>query len=269
MRTASRILIGVATIACVLAACGDDDSDETANLEKTIRGVAAAEVAGDPEAAAVLMTDNGIAAFYDGVSRADLLAGKFENFGVDKPSIEKVTASQVDGDAGSVTIDLTIGDGYVLYSIQVPMVKQDGKWLVDNLVFGGGKPIEGRSLASVNAVEYAYTVKGDLSSGNASIEFTNDGKEPHEMLLLKIPDGIAVDEARDAILASDPENPDEGYEQIAFLGFAPPGDPTQVVNFAKTLPNGDYAFVCFVPVGGGDEGPPHLSEGMISAFTVG
>lgn len=66
-----------------------------------------------------------------------------------------------------------------------------------------------------------------------------------------------------------PEQMDEGYQFVDFLAYAELDAPTQTVNFAKPLPKGHYAVVCFLPVGGGEDGPPHLMEGMITDFTVG
>ena len=54
-------------------------------LVSTSSAVSAAENAGDQKAASALMTDAGIAAFYQGTTRADLEAGKAEGFGQDPP----------------------------------------------------------------------------------------------------------------------------------------------------------------------------------------
>ena len=96
MGTTSRAVVGLAAFAGLLIGCGDDRDGDPAAMEKTMRGLAAAENAGDPSAAAALMTDAGIAGFYEGASRADLEAGNYEAFGEDPPTIQKLT---VDPDA--------------------------------------------------------------------------------------------------------------------------------------------------------------------------
>ncbi len=269
MGTTSRAVVGLAAFAGLLIGCGDDRDGDPAAMEKTMRGLAAAENAGDPSAAAALMTDAGIAGFYEGASRADLEAGNYEAFGEDPPTIQKLTVDKEDADSGTVTVEVTLGDGYVMQTVDVPMVKQDGVWLIDGFGFGTAAPIAGRPVASIDAVDYGYVVQGDLTSGQASIEFTNKGTEAHEMLLVQVPDGIDVNDAKDAILAMNPEQMDEGYQFVDFLAYAELDAPTQTVNFAKPLPKGHYAVVCFLPVGGGEDGPPHLMEGMITDFTVG
>ena len=80
------------------------------------------------------------------------------------------------------------------------------------------------------------------------------------MLFIKIKGG----EVFCGLLAND--GPDQFVD---FLAYAELDAPTQTVNFAKPLPKGHYAVVCFLPVGGGEDGPPHLMEGMITDFTVG
>ena len=31
---------------------------------------------------------------------------------------------------------------------------------------------------------------------------------------------------------------------------------------------GEYAMVCFIPVGGAEDGPPHFTQGMVQEFIV-
>ena len=87
-----------------------------------------------------------------------------------------------------------------------------------------------------------------------------------DQLVAATPDGIDVNDAKDAILAMNPEQMDEGYQFVDFLAYAELDAPTQTVNFAKPLPKGHYAVVCFLPVGGGEDGPLHLMEGMITDY---
>ena len=47
--------------------------------------------------------------------------------------------------------------------------------------------------------------------------------------------------------------------------FAPPGEGGSTL---AELSAGDYAMICFIPVGGGEDGPPHFTQGMIHEFTV-
>jgi hypothetical protein len=49
-------------------------------------------------------------------------------------------------------------------------------------------------------------------------------------------------------------------------GFAPAGAPSGTV--LAELEGGEYAMLCFVPVGGAEDGEPHFLHGMKQEFTV-
>ncbi len=64
------------------------------------------------------------------------------------------------------------------------------------------------------------------------------------------------------------ELPDEEAEekaQFVTAAFAPPGEGSSTL---AELEPGVYAMVCFIPVGGGEDGPPHFTEGMLEEFSV-
>ena len=95
-----------------------------------------------------------------------------------------------------------------------------------------------------------------------SFEFTNDGKEPHELVLFRVNDGVK--ESVEQIVALPEE---EGRAKVTPMGgtFAEPGKGEYTV---ANLKPGRYGFACFVPVGGGDDGPPHVTKGMHAEFQV-
>jgi hypothetical protein len=62
--------------------------------------------------------------------------------------------------------------------------------------------------------------------------------------------------------------PEEEQMELATpvtFAFAPPGG--SFTAFADLEP-GRYAALCFIPVGGGEDGPPHFTEGMFAEFQV-
>jgi len=61
------------------------------------------------------------------------------------------------------------------------------------------------------------------------------------------------------------EEESQGKIEFAGVTFAEPGGEGSALT---KLDAGSYAMVCFVPVGGGEDGPPHVSEGMFKEFTV-
>jgi hypothetical protein len=46
--------------------------------------------------------------------------------------------------------------------------------------------------------------------------------------------------------------------------FADQPDQTAVAMY--DLEPGQYVAVCFIPVGGGEDGPPHFTSGMLAEF---
>ena len=58
--------------------------------------------------------------------------------------------------------------------------------------------------------------------------------------------------------------PPEGTELVG-AAFGVPGD---MAGFAADLEPGTYFMFCDIPVGGGEEGAPHFTEGMQRVFTI-
>jgi len=115
----------------------------------------------------------------------------------------------------------------------------------------------------VSGKEYSFSsVPKKLEAGPVSFEFTNDGKEPHELLILK------VNEGETATAKQIVELPQmEAMSKIIPVGstFAEPENGDDLV---LDLERGRYVFACFVPVGGGEDGPPHASKGMYGEFEI-
>ena len=127
----------------------------------------------------------------------------------------------------------------------------------------------GWEQVDVSAVDYAFEgIPESLDAGPTSFEFTNDSeKEFHELVLFRKNDGVTESVAE---LLELPE--EEAMEKVTVKGgtFAAPGDGDPLV---VELDAGEYAAVCFVPVGATEEnqegtGPPHFVQGMVHEFTV-
>lgn len=121
----------------------------------------------------------------------------------------------------------------------------------------------GWARADVTAVDYAFEgVPPVLSPGIVSLDLSNRGSEPHELVLLRIDDGVTQPFAdllamgEEALMAR--TNPVAGT-------FADAGRSEHEV---VELEPGRYGVACFVPVGGGEEGPPHVTRGMFAELVV-
>ncbi|QGG96829.1 hypothetical protein [Actinomarinicola tropica] len=115
----------------------------------------------------------------------------------------------------------------------------------------------------VTAVDYAYEgVPTELRAGRTSFAMTNEGVEEHEMVLFRLNDGVDP--------VPFPELMERGEEAMADLTFTGVafGAPGTTSYAAVDLEPGTYYLVCFIPVGGGEDGPPHFMEGMQHTITV-
>lgn len=129
---------------------------------------------------------------------------------------------------------------------------------------------------SGNTYQFA-DVPDSLPAGITTIEFVNEGGEAHEVAVLRIDDGETM--GIEEILALPEE---EAMEHATFVGnaFAMPGEEDNTGTGFVDLTPGEYAFICFVPVGATPEnipaleageiegGPPHFTQGMVAEFTV-
>ncbi len=123
----------------------------------------------------------------------------------------------------------------------------------------------GFETIDITGVDYAYQgVPKTIKAGTAAFKFTNASKsgEHHMMAILKKKDG--VDLTWDEILAL-PDNQGEDKTEFKGEAEAEPGKSSQSL---AELDAGSYAMVCFISVGGKDDGPPHFTQGMVQEFTV-
>jgi hypothetical protein len=136
---------------------------------------------------------------------------------------------------------------------------------------GTGAPAEdaaAEGTVEVLATEYAFEgVPSELATGPTTFTFENVGEQVHEMVVFRIKTDATAQE-----LLELPEK--EARKQIKTVGFAF-ADPGAMAKkpLEAELEAGNYAMVCFVPVGTTPEnknakGPPHFTKGMVSEFTV-
>lgn len=122
----------------------------------------------------------------------------------------------------------------------------------------------GWAPVDVSAVDYGYEgVPDTVPAGQVSIAMANEGSEEHEMIVFRRDDGETrpVEE-----LLALPEAEADEVVTFTTATFAPPGETGYTT---AELEAGSYFGVCFIPVGGAEDGPPHFTEGMITEFEVG
>ena len=265
MRTLQRVGAGLCalTLFVGLAACGDDD-DSDEGTEATDDAETGTD--GDAEGASAEFCDavvefNTTATNSDvgnpEATEEDIVAGGEEMAPMTQTLVDEAPAELADGateihtaveallegDAGPFQADATL-ETYMGF-------------------LGGASEACEFATVEVEASDYAFDAPDTIEPGTTSFDFTNvSDTEDHEMLVMTRADGVTQSFEE---IFSLPEEEGEGLVEFVTATFAEPGGEGSAL---VTMEPGEYAMVCFVPVGGGEEGPPHFAEGMLHEFTV-
>ena len=240
-----RLILAMAlsvAAALTFTACGDDDSAEAgdgAAIEVTATACDAyvglgGAFAGDPAAA------------------GDLVA-EFESTAPDALADEAATI------AATYT---TLGEG------GDPAVLSEADYLaaagaVADAYFDG---CETSAVLDVEGVDYGFEgLPDEVAAGRVGIRFTNatEHDEPHELVLFRIADGVTA--TADELLELPEE---EAYDQMAMAGVVFADAPGSESAAMFDLEPGRYVAICFIPIGGGEDGPPHFTGGMVAELQV-
>ncbi len=263
MRTLQRVGAGllVLTLAGGTAACGSDDDDATDTTEAPGSG-------GGEEASG----DN--AAFCDGVAEFNTAVFEVE-LEEDTPEEDVIAAGEMLAPLATTLVDNAPDDladvtAEVNDFIQ-PLKEGDAAPFNEDATFEIYSSFLSDAVdacefdtVDVTGVDYAFEdVPETIEAGTVAFKFTNAAEsEEHEMIVFRRADGVTL--GFEELLELGEE---ESAEMIEFktAAFAPPGGEGATL---AELDPGAYAMVCFLPVGGGEEGPPHFTQGMIQEFAV-
>jgi len=121
------------------------------------------------------------------------------------------------------------------------------------------KPV--RSSLVIEQIDYQFVLSGPVQAGLRTIEVVNHGKQPHEVVVVKLMPGATV---TDAIASFEPgaSGPPRG-ELVSGITGIEQGDH---IYFTGEFEPGRYGLICFLPDTAG--GRPHFLQGMTAEFTV-
>lgn len=255
-----RLLALCMAVLLTAAACGGDDGDDSASSTPAAEETAAeSEDTGSDEAfcESVVAAETQVLAASSGGDPSgieDLLV-----------TVEENTPAEIEEQVGVVTATvrqaLETQDDRAFESEEFSTNEEEvDQWVADNCGF---------ERVDVRAVDYAFEgVPETIPAGTVTFQFSNEGKEVHEMIMVRYKDPTTTIE--DLMKLSDKE----AEKALDFLGasFGPPG-ATDIES--REMTPGKYALVCFVPVGSTSpqaarkaDGPPHVARGMSAEFTV-
>jgi hypothetical protein len=120
---------------------------------------------------------------------------------------------------------------------------------------------EPASDLTITQRDFHFDVSKPIISGTHTIQVTNKGTQPHEVVVVKLAPGATV---KDFVAAFEPGavGPPPGRPIGGIVGL----DRGRHGSFTAMFEPGHYALMCFFP----DQatGKEHFTEGMVSEFTV-
>jgi hypothetical protein len=278
------------TGAAGFVACSDDDDDAAGDTTPvaTQAATAAATKAASTEEKAVqqwfldaidrwnakdlegfvaFFTDEGlVSSFGDDVrTAAEVKAGLGEFIGSEELGQVTFLETSVSGDAA--TLDVVFAFGTTLTRSKFALVKVGGEWKQNNEE--SNLPVDvpaGTTLVHIDANEFAFGVDTSTIVGTVAFEFSNVGKQHHELGIVRIPADANIED----LLQQAADSPDGEVAGVEFVGGtdADSGDTTNIV-FIEPLAPGRYMMACFVPdETEGEDGTPHALKGMYKEFTI-
>lgn len=157
-----------------------------------------------------------------------------------------------------------------------PALGEIDAWMFENCAFDARLDVVGTDFAFGGLPD-------EVDAGRVAIRLNNEGTEQHEIMIVRKLEGTTAsfEELAPLIAAEDPSV----MEQVEFVGGAFSPSPEQPGVAVVDLAPGEYAAICFIPVGtmqgmeaatpegSAPEGSapaydPHFAHGMLQEFTV-
>jgi hypothetical protein len=256
---------GLALAAGLIACGGDDSSDDTTSDDTTEVTTEHTEHPDETTADTTATGDADLAALCDAYTAASAAIGGaadpsqagaiLDELAVNPPAqIAGPTQTFVDGfkaaldgsdPAAIETAEFTSALGYV------------GGYYFDNC--------ELSEQISVTGADYEFGgLPSSIAAGRVGIQLVNisEGNEPHELVLMRRPDGDTrtVEEIRAL-------DPDTLFGEYQMAGVAWTNVPSAQMSILLDLEAGEYVAICNLPTEG-DEADPHANHGMIAELSV-
>jgi hypothetical protein len=167
-------------------------------------------------------------------------------------------AASVDG---QVIYDLTPGD-YAVVSFPA-----DGPPSAAPIVAGepsGAAPPT--PDITVSLVDFSFAMPDKIATGPQVWQIENAGEQWHEMPILKLNEGVTIDDVLAMMAESGPGGP-EGPPPFEIVAFWSPMGAGEKAWVTWDLPPGEYTVICFLPDLAGDMSP-HVAHGMVRTLVV-
>ena len=114
-------------------------------------------------------------------------------------------------------------------------------------------------VVQVTGEDFKFDAPDVIPAGLTEFRFLNKGPALHHMAILKLAGGKTVDD-----LISSMSKPGPLPSWVKELGGPNAPAPGEEANATLMLEPGNYAYICFVDIGG----PPHFTKGMVKPLRV-
>jgi uncharacterized cupredoxin-like copper-binding protein len=114
---------------------------------------------------------------------------------------------------------------------------------------------------TIKTSDYAFEAPAKVEAGLVSINLINEGQEPHHAQLIRLNEGVTLEQFQGAMQ----ESPEAALALITLAGGPGVIDPGHSQQVVVELTPGQYVLVCFVP---SHDGMPHLAKGMMATMEV-
>jgi len=116
-----------------------------------------------------------------------------------------------------------------------------------------------QNVVTVGLTEYTFGMPDEVTGGTVTFEAANTGGLPHEMGFASVTGDRTIEDVTEALESREPP---PWMEDLAGIPVLSAG---VTASMTRTLDEGQYVFLCFLPT---PEGQPHAAEGMVKLFTV-
>lgn len=117
----------------------------------------------------------------------------------------------------------------------------------------------------VGLSDFAFDAPDTIDAGPTTFEVTNNGPQLHEMALVKLAEGVTLEDAMAALTSTEPP-PEGAAPPFEIVGADVPMSVGKTGYVTTDLTPGTYVMLCFVT--DPESGAPHAALGMTKEITV-
>lgn len=116
---------------------------------------------------------------------------------------------------------------------------------------------------TVDLVDYAFAISGEIVAGEQMFHVRNVGEEPHHMLFFRLHEGVTYEDFLPFLESEESAEPPPADYYGGMSDIVPGAE----VYFTPEFEPGQYVFICFLPSEEHD-GAPHFALGMVQQVEV-